>query len=63
MGDEQHRHVPLGLDPLDEREDLRLGGDVEVPSSGSSATSRAGSSASAIAIITRWRCPPERRKG
>ena len=30
---------------------------------GSSAISTSGSSASAMAIITRWRCPPERRNG
>ena len=58
VGDEEERHAEPLLDVLQQRDDLRLYGDVERVV-GSSAMSRSGSLASAMAIITRWRWPPD----
>ena len=58
MGDEQHRHVHLALQVLERLEDLRLDGDVE-RGRRLVGDEQIGSLASAMAIITRWRCPPE----
>jgi hypothetical protein len=48
----------LALQIADQREDLGLRGDVERVV-GSSAIRSAGSSTSAIAIMMRWRWPPD----
>ena len=58
MGDEQHRHAELGLQVL---EQLSICACTVTSSAvvGSSAIRRSGRLASAIAIITRCRCPPE----
>jgi hypothetical protein len=58
VGDDDHRHAELALQRADQLEDLRLDGHVERVV-GSSAISSFGLQASAIAIITRWRMPPE----
>jgi hypothetical protein len=59
MGDEQDGCAVAVLQILEQAQDLRLGGNVE-PVVVSSAMISAGSSAKAMAIITRWRCPSRR---
>ncbi len=62
VGDQDRRQVALTVEALEQAQDLRL----DVTSSavvGSSAISTSGSSASAIAIIARWRMPPENSCG
>jgi len=44
---------------LEQIEDLRLNRDASAVSCGSSAMIRRGAQASAMAIMTRWRMPPE----
>ena len=56
--DQDHADVEVALDLVDQLEDLRLHGHVERVV-GSSAISTAGLCTSAIAIIARWRMPPE----
>ena len=58
VGDEQQRRAGLALQLRQQVEDLRLHGDVERGGRLVGDHSR-GSQASAIAIITRWRMPPE----
>ena len=58
VGDEQHRHVELGLELEQQVEDLRLDRHVE-RGRRLVGDERSGSLASAMAIMTRWRCPPE----
>src|SRR5947209_5602568 len=58
MGDQDQPGAELLLQLEDQRENLRLDGDVERVV-GSSAIRSAGRQASAIAIIARWRMPPE----
>ena len=58
VGDEEHRHVQPALEL---GEELRICACTVTSSAvvGSSAMRRSGSLASAMAIMTRWRCPPE----
>ena len=58
MGDEQHRHAET---PLQFLQQARICACTVTSSAvvGSSAISRSGSLASAMAIITRWRWPPD----
>jgi len=58
VGDEQQRHAELRLQRAEQREDLGLDGDVE-RGGGLVGDEQVGLVASAIAIITRWRWPPE----
>ena len=62
VGDQDRRQAAFAVEAREQGEDLRL----DVTSSavvGSSAISTSGSSASAIAIIARWRIPPENSCG
>ena len=56
--DEDHRHVHLVLQQADQRQDLRLDGHVERRRRLVGDQQR-GRQDSAIAIITRWRMPPD----
>jgi hypothetical protein len=58
VGDEQHRHAELGCSSFSSS---RICACMVTSSAvvGSSAISRSGSLASAMAIITRWRWPPD----
>jgi hypothetical protein len=56
--DEQDGHAEPLLELADQFQDLSLDRDVECRV-GSSAIRSLGVQASAIAIMTRWRCPPE----
>ena len=56
--DEHDRDAQLPVQPAEQVEDLRLH-DTSSAETGSSATISSGSSASAAAIPTRWRCPPD----
>ena len=58
MRDEQHRHAVLVLQRAQQLEDLRLHGDVERRGR-LVGDQQLGRPASAIAIITRCRMPPE----
>jgi hypothetical protein len=58
MGDEHDGHVAAALQVADQFKDLRLRRDVE-RGGRLIATSTAGSSASAMAIMARWRWPPD----
>jgi hypothetical protein len=58
VGDEQQRHAVARLQALEQLQDLRLDGDVERVGR-LVGDQRSGSLASAMAIITRWRWPPE----
>ena len=57
--DEQQRHAHLGLQLVEQREDLRLDGHVERGRRLVGRSAACGLQASAIAIIARWRWPPE----
>jgi hypothetical protein len=56
--DQHHRHAHLLLELGDQVQDLRLDGDVQ-RGGGLVGDQQAGLQDSAIAIITRWRMPPE----
>jgi len=58
VGDEQDAHVQPLTQLVDEVEDLGLDGDVE-GGGGLVGDQQLGSHASAMAIMTRWRRPPE----
>jgi hypothetical protein len=58
VGDEQQRHAHLGLQFVQQGQDLRLDRDVQRRGR-LVADQQRGLQASAIAIIARWRCPPE----
>jgi hypothetical protein len=58
VGDQQVRQCPLGPQAGDELQDVRLGADVQ-RARRFVEDSRSGWTQSALAIATRWRCPPE----
>jgi hypothetical protein len=58
MGDEQHAHAEPRPDLGEQRQDLRLHRDVE-RGGRLVRDQKSGSLASAIAIMTRWRWPPD----
>ena len=57
MGDEEHRDAGILLEVLEQVHDLRLHADVE-GGGRLIQDQQSGSSASAVAMTTRWRCPP-----
>jgi hypothetical protein len=58
VGDEQHRHAVLGFSSRSNSQDLRLNGDIERRGR-LVGDQQFGRLASAMAIITRCRWPPE----
>ena len=58
VGDEDHRHEPLALLLLEQVEDLGLHGDVE-RGGGLVGEQQLRAAGEAMAIITRWRMPPD----
>ena len=59
VGDQHDRHAELALQLAQQVEDLRLDGDVERGRRLVGDQQRRGRTTSAMAIITRWRMPPE----
>ena len=62
MRDDQDRHAEALLQGLQEIEDLRLDGDVE-RGGRLVGDQQGGLVDNAMAIMTRWRMPPDRRCG
>ena len=60
MRDIEHRHLELRLRLRDEVQNLRLHGDIKRSRRFIGDQQRRGRQDSAIAIITRWRIPPEK---
>ena len=58
VGDEQDREAQVGLELLQQRQDLRLDGDIQ-GGGGLIGDEELGPQARAMAIRTRWRRPPE----
>ena len=62
VGDQDHRQAPLAVELLEQAQDLRLDRDVE-RGGRLVGDQHSGSSESPIAIIARWRMPPENSCG